>query len=85
MVNFLGSNNLTAIVTGSSKGLGNHIASSLAKAGYNIVIHYNKSKKDAENLEKKLSKITNCIIVKGDISKYVPDVVQRYLNVKNNQ
>ncbi len=70
MVNFLGSNNLTAIVTGSSKGLGNHIASSLAKAGYNIVIHYNKSKKDAENLEKKLSKITNCIIVKGDISKY---------------
>ena len=61
---------MTAVITGSSKGLGSHIALSLAKSGYNIIIHYNKSKKDAELLEKKLSKITNCIIVKGDISKY---------------
>jgi len=67
---FLESKNMTAIITGSSKGLGNHIASSLAKAGYNIIIHYNKSKKDAELLEKKLSKITSCMIVKGDISKH---------------
>jgi len=40
---FLESKNMTAIITGSSKGLGNHIASSLAKDGYNIIIHYNKS------------------------------------------
>jgi len=66
----LESKNMTAVITGSSKGLGSHIALSLAKSGYNIIIHYNKSKKDAELLEKKLSKITNCIIVKGDISKY---------------
>jgi 3-oxoacyl-[acyl-carrier protein] reductase len=67
---FLESNNMTAVITGSSKGLGRHIATALGKAGYNIIIHYNKSKKDAELLEVKLSKITNCMIVKGDISKY---------------
>lgn len=61
---------MTAVITGSSKGLGRHIATALGKAGYNIIIHYNKSKKDAELLEVKLSKITNCMIVKGDISKY---------------
>ena len=74
---------MTAVITGSSKGLGSHIALSLAKSGYNIIIHYNKSKKDAELLEKKLSKITNCIIVKGDISKY--DDASKIINqsVKN--
>ncbi len=29
--------------------------------------------------------VKNVSKLKGDISKYVPDVVQRYLNVKNNQ
>lgn len=39
-----------AIVTGSAKGLGADIARYLAKNGYKVVIHFNKSIKDAQNL-----------------------------------
>ena len=45
--------NKTAIVSGSSTGIGSHIAESLVNDGYNVVITYFKNKTKAEKLEKK--------------------------------
>ena len=42
--------NKTVLVTGSSRGIGRVIATYLAKEGYEIVIHYNQSKKEAEDV-----------------------------------
>ena len=39
------------IVTGASGGIGKAIAYTLAKAGYDLTICYNKNKKEAEELE----------------------------------
>ncbi len=41
----------TAFITGSSKRLGKNIALYLASLGFNILIHYNKSKEQAEELK----------------------------------
>ena len=59
-----------ALITGGSKRIGKEIAIFLARKGYDIVIHYNKSKKDAEELANFLSenyKIKTAII-DGDLS-----------------
>jgi len=64
------SENKTAIITGSSRGLGAHIATSLSKAGFNLVLNYNKNKKDADLLFKSLSKFTKIRVIKGDVSKF---------------
>ena len=46
----------TVLITGASKRIGNAMAINLAKKGYNIAIHYNKSKRDAELLKSKVEK-----------------------------
>ena len=60
----------TVLVTGGSRGIGKCIAENLAKDGYNVVLNYNKSVKEAkkikEELEKKGIKIE---IFKADVSK----------------
>ena len=38
----------TVIVTGGSRGIGKCIAENLAKEGYNVVLNYNKSVKEAK-------------------------------------
>ena len=62
--------NKTAIVSGSSTGIGSHIAESLVNDGYNVVITYFKNKTKAEKLEKKLKKIGNVKLFKLDVSKF---------------
>ena len=39
----------TAIITGSSRGLGAVIAQTLINKGYNVVVNYKHSKEKAEN------------------------------------
>lgn len=46
--------NRTALITGAARGIGRAIALQLAKDGYNIVINYNTSKKEAEELASKI-------------------------------
>ena len=59
-----------AIVTGAAKRLGREIALALAKKGVNIAIHYNKSKKEAEELADQIrSKGLKSTTVQADISK----------------
>lgn len=43
-------NNRTALITGSSRGIGAAIASRLAKDGFSVVINYARSSKQAEGL-----------------------------------
>ena len=58
------------IITGGATRIGAAIAKRLAGRGVEIVIHFNKSKSNAEKLKKELSKKkTKVYLVKGDLSK----------------
>ena len=58
------------IITGGATRIGAAIANKLSGSGVEIVIHYNKSKLNAEKLKKKLSRnLTKVYLVKGDLSK----------------
>ncbi len=62
--------NKTALITGASKRVGKSIAIFLAKKGYNIAIHYNKSEKEAKNLKSQIQSFgvqVNCF--KLDLQK----------------
>ena len=58
------------IITGGATRIGAAIANKLSGHGVEIVIHYNKSKSNAEKLKKELSKNSTIVyLVKGDLSK----------------
>lgn len=58
----------TALVTGATGGLGQHIVRFLDSKGVRTIIHYNKNEEIAHKLEDGLKHVA-CII-KGDISDY---------------
>lgn len=60
-----------ALITGSAKRLGRAIALGLAKNGYNICLHYHKSKTDAEGLAAEIETLfqKSVLLIKADISK----------------
>lgn len=57
------------LITGSSRGIGKESALYLAKNGFDIVLHCNKNRKSAEEVEKEIIKIgRNVRILQFDIS-----------------
>ena len=44
----------TVLITGASRGIGRAIAKRLAYDGYRIIINYNKSEKEARELEREI-------------------------------
>lgn len=61
----------TAIVTGSSRGVGRATALRLAEGGANVVVNYLESKEKAENVVKLcVEKGVEAIAVQGDVSKW---------------
>ncbi len=61
----------TAVITGSSMGIGAAIAQELSNENMNIVINYNKSKEQALKLLSELREQgTQAIAIKADVSKY---------------
>lgn len=78
-------NDKTVLIIGSTGGIGLQTARILARAGFNLVLHYHSNKTKAENLKKELEELTTkkIILVKADILKEI-DVeemifqVQRY-------
>ena len=61
----------TALITGGSQRLGKEMAISLAEKKYNVVIHYNKSKKLATELTNFLQEKyqIKTAIIDGDLNK----------------
>jgi 3-oxoacyl-[acyl-carrier protein] reductase len=58
-----------ALITGAGRGIGRAIAERFSKEGAKIVINYNRSKKEAENLEENIRKNNRDVLsVKADIS-----------------
>lgn len=58
----------TVVVTGASKGIGRAVVKEFANNGYNVVICYNKSVSDAQQLLNEISQTTRAIAVKVDVS-----------------
>ena len=69
-----------AIVTGASRGIGRAIAKSLAKKDYIVIANYNKSEKEAIELE---NEFNNIYIFKADVSKR--DEVKRLVEYTLNK
>lgn len=62
--------NKTAIITGSSRGLGKKTAIALAKQGANVVVNYNSNESEAlSTVNEILSDGGNAIAIKTDVSK----------------
>ena len=62
-------NKKTALITGSSRGIGRAISILFARNNYNVVINYNKSEKEAQELYDMLRKENLSIrIFKADVS-----------------
>ena len=60
----------TILITGGSKGIGKCLVENFAKDGYNVILNYNKSEKNAINLQKELLDLGYDIsIYKADVSK----------------
>ena len=60
----------TVLITGGSRGIGKCIAENLAKDGFNVVLNYNKSEKQAKLIKKELEEQgINIEICKADVSK----------------
>ncbi len=58
------------LITGASKRIGKSLALSLAKEGFNILIHYNKSEEEALRLKENISKYgVKASIFKADLTK----------------
>lgn len=62
--------NKVVLITGSSRGIGAATAREFAKNGYNVVINYNSSEKDADTLKKELENNCNiqALAIKCDVS-----------------
>ena len=60
------------LITGGSRGLGRACALKFAQLGYNVIINYNNSLKEAVSLETYLKENYNIsvLLVKADISSY---------------
>ena len=71
----------TVMISGASRGIGKATALKFANLGYNVVVCYNDSKQQAEDLVNEIKKISNAIAVKVDVSDY-SQVDDAYLSAK---
>jgi len=61
----------TAVIIGSSGGIGEAVALNLAKNGYDLVLHFHKNKQKAKSLQEKIIKLgKKAYIVSGNIENY---------------
>jgi NAD(P)-dependent dehydrogenase (short-subunit alcohol dehydrogenase family) len=77
----------TALITGSAKRLGYDIAIKLASIGYKIALHCNTSINEAEDLAKKISKVSTCAIFCNNLSNenellsLIPSVKKKFTDL----
>ena len=74
----------TVLVTGAAKGIGNKTIIEFAKKGYNVVINYLTSKKEAEELKNTVENLygVKALLVKADISneEEVKDMINKVIS-----
>ena len=64
-------NEKTCLVTGGAKRIGSVICNELAKDGWNVAIHYNKSEHESKILEKKIKNLgKNSISIQADFNTF---------------
>jgi 3-oxoacyl-[acyl-carrier protein] reductase len=71
-----------ALVTGASRGIGRACVLSLAQAGADIIINFNRSEADAESLAEQITTIgRRALVIKADVSQ--PEAVeQMFLKIR---
>ena len=74
----------TIFITGAAKRIGKEIALTFKELGWNIIIHYNSSKSDADNLADQINKDNpnSAKTVQGNLD--VKEDVQKIINEVNN-
>ena len=58
---------MNILITGAGKRIGKEIAINFAKNGATIILHYNRSKKDAEKTKKEISKYSKVILIQSNL------------------
>lgn len=71
------------LITGSAKGIGRAVAETFAENGDNVIINYNTSEKQAEELAEKLSANTKVALCKADVSD-AEEVNKMFDFIENN-
>ena len=72
-----------ALVTGGAKRIGKAISLHMAERGWNIVIHYNTSKNEAEEVQAQIKEHgVECFLVQADLSKTddIDNIFSKYNN-----
>lgn len=71
------------LVTGGAKRIGRAMSLHMASCGWDIVVHYNKSKNEAEEIHEEIAKLgSRCFLVQAELSdeKQVRDIFKKYNN-----
>ena len=80
--------NKTILITGAAKRIGKEIALTYSELGWNIIIHYNSSKKDANDLAEQINSVNpdSAKTVQGnlDIKEDIEKIQSTYLNEKKH-
>lgn len=81
--------NKTIFITGAAKRIGKEIALTFKELGWNIIIHYNSSKKDADDLADQINKdnpnsaktVQGNLDIKEDVQKILSEVSEAFPSV----
>ena len=81
--------NKTIFITGAAKRIGKEIALTFKELGWNIVIHYNSSKKDADDLANEINKdnpnsaktVQGNLDIKEDVQKILSEVSETFPSI----
>ena len=81
--------NKTIFITGAAKRIGKEIALTFKELGWNIIIHYNSSKKDADELADQINKdnpnsaktVQGNLDIKEDVQKILSEVSDAFPSV----
>lgn len=75
----------TAIVTGSSRGIGRGIALALAEHGWNVVINYHRNREAAEDVRRAIEAAGSTALIvqasvagRADLDRLVDETLERY-------